>query len=185
MYTFGSIAFDLATGNVAGASGDIVSELLCAKFGKTICANIVNKAKGLFARLLRGIDVKRLVLGAVPSSSALGKNMELIGIYRPNGTQAHHIVGSAYDEGKKAQNILKGFNIDLNSPANGVFLAGCHNGTLPGAVHCGNHTKEYAQFVLKSLENARTREDALMALDRLREEMLIGNLVLNARGINP
>lgn len=122
-----------------------------------------------------------------PSSVDLDINMREMGIFRPPGTQAHHIVGKAYDSGKQAMALLQKHNININSPLNGVYLAGCKSG-MSGAVHCGNHTKAYANYVLRELSSADAvggRDEVLRALDRMRRELLSGEIELNTRGINP
>ena len=117
--------------------------------------------------------------------------MREVGIFRPPGTQAHHIVGSAFESGKEAQKILRDYNIDLNSPINGVFLTGCSS-SMRGTIHCGSHTKIYADLVLERIESASSigathaerRGSILRELHKLREELLSGEIVLNHRGRN-
>ncbi|PAT33092.1 hypothetical protein CLI92_05275 [Vandammella animalimorsus] len=186
MYTIASIGFDVATGNYAGAAEDIASELICVKFGKALCG-MVKKHLGFFFKHIK-VNVGNLRLGNLnPSSVDLDINMREMGIFRPPGTQAHHIVGKAYDSGKQAMALLQKHNININSPLNGVYLAGCKSG-MSGAVHCGNHTKAYANYVLRELSSADAvggRDEVLRALDRMRRELLSGEIELNTRGINP
>lgn len=113
-------------------------------------------------------------------------NMRAMGLFRPSGTQAHHIVGKAYDSGKDAMKILDKYNININSPLNGVYLAGCSS-SMSGTIHCGSHTEAYAKYVLRELQlaDAIGREEVIRTMDRIRRELMHGLVYLNARGANP
>lgn len=70
---------------------------------------------------------------------------------------------------------------------NGVYLAGCGS-SMKGAVHCGSHTRGYADMIEKRLLIANdrgARDEILKELDDIRRELLSGLISLNARGFNP
>ena len=115
-----------------------------------------------------------MVLGKPASGSALTKNLELMGIPKPSGTQAHHIVGGVSNIGKKTRKKLEGLKIDLNSPSNGVFLPGCGNSKAMGMIHCGKHTIEYEKAIARRLDVLTTREEVLSELVDIRRELLSG-----------
>ena len=107
-------------------------------------------------------------------------------MFRPPGTQAHHIVGNAYPAGIDAKALLQKYKIDINSPLNGVYLPGCKS-SMRGTVHCGVHTEDYADMVLQRLRDAEIRggrNAILIELDDLRRELQSGILNLNSRGVN-
>lgn len=184
MYAIASIGFDVATGNYVGAAEDLASELVCVKFGAALCG-AVKRYIGFFFKRIK-LNVANLRLANLnPNSVDLDINMRAMGLFRPPGTQAHHIVGKAYQSGKQAMAILKKYNININSPLNGVYLAGC-NSSMSGTIHCGNHTKAYADYVLHELLRADgNRDDILRALDKIRRELMHGLVILNKRGVNP
>jgi hypothetical protein len=184
-YTIGSIAFDVATSNYAGAAEDIASELICVRFGKALCG-LVKKQLGFFFKATK-INVAKLKLGQSHSSEALFNNMEVSGIFRPLGTQAHHVVGKAFPSGQNTVALLQRRNIDINSPMNGVYLPGC-NSTMKGAVHCGLHTEAYAKMVemrLLAADARGGRDEILIELDDIRRDLMSGLISLNSRGVNP
>lgn len=79
---------------------------------------------------------------------------------------------------------LADFNIDINSPANGVFLPGCKESKAIGMIHCGKHTEAYEREVLKRVENLNSRDEILNALDDIRREFLSGAFEpLNMRAV--
>ncbi len=112
--------------------------------------------------------------------------MAKVGTIKPPGWQAHHIVGEAYPQGKAAMDILRKFRIDVNSPLNGVFLPGCgakgSTGLAGLAVHCGKHVREYEEYVLRELSEETTETGVVNALSRIRQELVSGEMFLNARG---
>lgn len=109
--------------------------------------------------------------------------MEVFGVPKPTGTQAHHIVGGATDIGKNLQKQLREkFGIDLNSPMNGVFLPGCGSSKAIGMVHCGKHTAEYEVAVARRLAAATDKASAINILSDIRNELLSNSFTkLNIR----
>lgn len=158
---------------------------LGAGVGKLV-APLSKAAIGLFSRSF----MVPLELGAARSGAVLTRNMEAVmakvGMLKPPGWQAHHIVGEAYSEGKAAMDILRRFNIDVNSPLNGVFLPGCgaagSGGIVGLAIHCGKHVRAYEEYVLSSLRGASSESEVANVLSRIRQELLDGELILNVRG---
>jgi len=184
-YAAASIAFDLVTGNYVGAAEDIATDLVCAKFGKTLCQKAGQQLK-VFCNALRCKNlIPHIDLGSFPSGASLSKNLELMGIRKPSGSQAHHIVGAVTDAGKRTRDKLAAHNISVNSPANGVFLPGCGPTTnVIGMIHCGKHTEAYELAVLERIQHLNKREDIISALDDIRRELLSNNFTaLNVRAL--
>ena len=97
--------------------------------------------------------------------------MESIGIEKTKDGkyyELHHIVCETASFAQEARNILKNFGIGINSVANGVYLSG----------HRGRHTREYSRIVFERLNQAKTREEALIILYGLRLDLLGGRLDL-------
>lgn len=117
-------------------------------------------------------------LRAVPGDSRkLRRALEAAGLVAPVETDAHHIVAGGARLADESRNILARLGIDINSAPNGVFLPS--NKTSIGAglgpsTHRSLHTPEYHQAVLRALERAQTREDALEILDVLRTKLNSG-----------
>jgi hypothetical protein len=57
-----------------------------------------------------------------PSSRTLARAMEREGVRRPPGVCAHHIVAGAEPRAAPARWVLTAQRVDINDPANGVFL---------------------------------------------------------------
>ncbi len=167
----------------------MASELICVRFGQTLCG-LLKKHLGFFFRTLK-LKVGDLRLGKNANSLDLDYNLRLMGVFRPPATQAHHIVGQAYatKEGADAIRILNKYNINFNSPINGVYLPDCKN-DMSAVVHCGSHTAQYAKRISDLLVNADIaggRNAVLRELDSIRRSLLNGDVefILNARGVNP
>lgn len=181
--------FKIAEGDFRGAAYEVARDAvfwgLGAGVGKLI-APLTRSAFSLFSRAF----VVPLQYGAARSGAILTRNMEAVmakaGMRKPPGWQAHHIVSEAHPEGKAAMAILRKFKIDVNSPLNGVFLPGCgatgRTSVVGLAVHCGKHVQAYEQFVLDALEGAANETAVVNALARIRQELMTGELFLNARG---
>jgi RHS repeat-associated protein len=182
MYTIGNVMFQFATGNMAGGALMIAEEVVYSKlggaFGKHV-PKLIEKQVGLFNHVLgRGVKLR---LGEAANSKALIHNLKQVGITQPSGTQAHHIVGGAYQKGKETRQKLKDAGIDVNSPMNGVFLPGCGKSKAIGTVHCGNHTKEYEEYVWEQLRGKTDKVDIINTLSDIRNDLLMGNIRLNLR----
>jgi RHS repeat-associated protein len=185
--------FRIAEGDYKGAAYEVARDVAFWGLGAGV-GRIVAPLSKPFVSLFNRTFMVPLELGAKRASDVLSRNMEAVmrraGMVKPQGWQAHHIVGDAYQEGRQAMEILKRFKIDVNSPLNGVFLPGCgsHGSTnLVGlAVHCGKHVREYERYVLRELDaagGANASESAIVnVLSRIRQELLTGDLFLNVRG---
>jgi len=181
--------FRLAEGDYEGAAREVARDAvfwaLGAGAGKLI-APLARQAMNLFSRTF----FVSLDLGVARSGQVLTRNMEAVmarvGMTKPAGWQAHHIVGEAYAEGKAAMEILRKFKIDVNSPLNGVLLPGCGANGKTGiaglAVHCGKHVRDYEEYVLRQLSGETTEAGVVNVLSRIRQELMSGELFLNARG---
>lgn len=85
----------------------------------------------------------------------------------PAGYQAHHIVSRSPQALQAARSILAKHNIDLDSPANGVFLPDCSN-EYASAVHNGSHTQAYYSTVgdeIAAADRAEGKPGVLNALN--------------------
>ncbi len=70
---------------------------------------------------------------------------------------------------------------DLTPGPPGCGAAGS-KGIVGLAVHCGKHVREYEVYVLEQLQSAESESEVVNALTRIRDELLDGELSLNARG---
>jgi hypothetical protein len=100
------------------------------------------------------------------SSRALGRALEAAGHARPPGAVAHHIVAGSAARAAQARAALESFGIGINEAPNGVFLE--------ASVHARIHTTAYYNAVNQALRQATTREEALQALDAIRQGLLSG-----------
>lgn len=114
----------------------------------------------------------KLSLNKEHSSQVLSDNLVKAGVPRPDGTQAHHIVGKTTQYGQDTQDLLKNLGIDVNSPVNGVFLPGCGSSNAIGMVHCGKHTGEYELAIWNRLQTSKSKEDVIHRLQQIRNELL-------------
>ena len=101
-----------------------------------------------------------------PSSRALGRALETAGRVRQTGDDAHHVVAGRARAAAPARAILARWGIDLNDPANGVFL--------PGARHAGVHTAEYYEAINKALAGAGTKAEAEQILQSIGQRLQSG-----------
>jgi RHS repeat-associated protein len=101
-----------------------------------------------------------------PSSRALGRALEAAGHVRPPGSAAHHIVAGGAQKAGPARAALEKFGIGINDAANGAFL--------PSSVHARIHTNAYYDAVNTALQKATTREEALGALNAIRQGLVGG-----------
>ena len=107
-------------------------------------------------------------------SEILGGNLEAAGVPRPPDTAAHHIVPYGDRRAQRIRDLLGSFNppIDLNSAANGVFLPSRPGSTAPGAYHPSLHSDDYYDALRDDFRNVGTRDEAIEALDRIRDQLL-------------
>jgi hypothetical protein len=112
------------------------------------------------------------------AADVLSANMRRFnsGAPQPSGTTAHHMVPygagtspnatSAARQAAAARRHLQRLGVDVNSAANGVFL--------PHGYHRVLHTKAYYREVSRRLITARSSDEAVQILDRVRRDLLEG-----------
>ena len=102
------------------------------------------------------IGSARAARAIAPSSRALGRALEALGILRPAGSAAHHVVAGAAPGAATARATLERFGVGINDAINGVFL--------PSAQHATLHTKQYFEAVNSALSSAKTRAEVEQTL---------------------
>jgi hypothetical protein len=96
----------------------------------------------------------------------------------PVDAQAHHIFGvELFDTqlGKK----LQGWGIDLNGAANGVYLPKYDYAGRVASLHRGRTAAAYTDEVVKLLGRARSGDDAIAILNKIRDDLLNGRRKIN------
>jgi hypothetical protein len=106
----------------------------------------------------------------------LARALESAGHIRPLESAAHHIVAQGSARASQARAVLNRFGIDINSAANGVFLpANLRSANAVGsAVHSTLHTRAYYMAVNGAMAASRTRAEAEVALNAIRQSLLNG-----------
>jgi hypothetical protein len=104
--------------------------------------------------------------GRKRSRSILGARMEDAGIPRPNGYEPHHIVARDDRRAEQSRHILERFGIDIDDPANGVFLPANKDSSRVAdeAAHRVIHTGDYYKALFKHLSRAETKQDIINIL---------------------
>jgi hypothetical protein len=169
---------DLSQGNYYAAIGFI--PFLPASVGKT--GVVLKHGKQTFkvsAEMVRKIKALPIddLIALLESTRKLARNMEKAGIVREANTAAHHIVPAAlkkFPGGEKAREILTKFGIGVENAANGVYLPSKFDDAVKAAYHGSLHSKKYLEEVEKRLRKARSKEEALIALDQIRKDLLAG-----------
>ena len=110
------------------------------------------------------------------SSRKLAKNLEKAGISKPKDYKAaaHHIVAGGEPEAARSKEILESFHIDINDASNGVFLPYEKGAPTKATYHPSLNTKVYNQNVYKMLKNAKSREEVIEILGKIRDMLLNG-----------
>lgn len=95
---------------------------------------------------------------------------------RGAGEALHHMVGLASEHAERARKVLKKFKIGIDEGYNGVYLPASTKSPNPkGAlVHSKLHTKAYYDKVNLFLESAKTQQEVIEKLQRIRETLLDG-----------
>jgi RHS repeat-associated protein len=165
--TYTTIGVNILTGNYAVAAGQIAEEVVFAKLGALgrPISKMSEKATNLFYNVL-GRNVK-LRLGKKASGTTLAHNLQQVGVTKPPNTSAHHIVAGKGERAQRARDILEDFDIDINSPNNGVFLANRASSPAIGAIHSGGHTHAYFDEINERLINAAASGDKVQVLNEL------------------
>ena len=99
------------------------------------------------------------------NSKLLNKNLQAAGIERPDDYAAHHLAPSTSPEAKIAREILKKFDIDINSAENGIYI--------PKSLNSHLNSHRYMDAVNDALSEANTKEEALEILKKIRETIKI------------
>ena len=111
----------------------------------------------------------------------------------PYPNAVHHIVAVGSEKARASVAILQAYGIDLDSPANGVFLPYRKNKLVTTeAMHCGGHLDSYHINVRKRLDNVIVMAEDLGYTDSqiqklickelqiIREELLTGLLKVHS-----
>ena len=89
------------------------------------------------------------------TSCQLSAAMERNGTPRPANSAAHHIVPETAKGAQPARKILEDHGIDINGPANGVFLPNRNNTDgLSGILHNGKHPDKYIDAINERIIDA-------------------------------
>lgn len=179
----------------SAAAGDIASTLrgIQANFGLNLgmaavnpmtaggsiifdCAAIlVPGAIGKSASMIGYLFSKGKVFKLGQGRGALAKNLEIYGLSKSGNQQAHHIVpfSENFPGAREAWAILKKWNIDINSPLNGVWM------DVAGTVekHSGRHTKAYSKEIGERIVAADATGSAVQVrsvLAKIRGELKAG-----------
>ena len=132
--------------------------------------------------------------GGGTASQRLRENLKRAGIEPPPYPNAvHHIVAVGSEKARASVAILQAYGIDLDSPANGVFLPYRKNEFVTTeAMHCGGHLDSYHINVRKRLDNVIVMAEDLGYTDSqiqklickelqiIREELLKGLLKVHS-----
>lgn len=119
-------------------------------------------------------EITGQTLGKGPDSTTLGKNLESVGIHRPDNTAAHHIVAGGDPRAAAVRAILDSAGIDINEAVNGVFLP-CSSKVAcpPASTHSRIHTNVYYDALEERLTNVPT-ETIKETLREIAEELANG-----------
>jgi len=156
-----------------------------ARAVKSVVASVRTRISRLIGKAEKAVDDVGVV-GQRADSRLLAEGMEARGIVRPAGDfEAHHIVAGGAKNWYAVQSraILDKWRIGINSAENGVFLpatkAIAANPVLnpAGAIYHGaTFPKNYYRRVYEMLSQARSQDEALFQLDRIRSSLLSGAL---------
>jgi len=126
-----------------------------AKVGKSAGSSLMTRAHAQ----------KRLIMSMGPSPYG-------------NNSAAHHIFDFVEHDSPMGKR-LKGWDIDLNSADNGVWLPTESIAGVWASIHRGRSTNQYKDYVLDQLKTAKNRQQALGVLESIRQELLDGVLKIN------
>ncbi|ARZ61973.1 MULTISPECIES: AHH domain-containing protein [Bacillus cereus group] len=139
-------------------------------------------------KVLDRVTVEKEYPNSSTASQVLREELKDAGIDPPPyHNAAHHIVPWNDGRAVEIQKLMKEFEIDPNSAANGVFLPGYRaidsKYVTTEAMHIGNHGPEYIELVYNTLTEIKefggTQADAVAALQTIREGLLDGSIKLN------
>ena len=115
------------------------------------------------------------------NSTKLREDMKKAGVYsHVKKPEAHHLIPGNHVAAEKARQILKKYDIDINSHWNGVFLSASKKGRTQAAIHTRRHDPDYIEEVTRRLEEVADRGKAvvLRVMQGIRLDLLTGNLHL-------
>ncbi len=117
-----------------------------------------------------------LKLGRPASSKVLAHNMKEAGVTRPSSDYAaHHIIAGGAAKADEARRVLEKWGIDINDPANGVYLPTKKEIVPDSAYHPGLHTNEYYKEVnTRILKASGSKKEVLEELAKIRGELVAG-----------
>ncbi len=133
------------------------------------------RISGKALQALKAVPVD-LLIKLLQSTRKLARNMEKAGIIRPANTAAHHIVPAGlkkFKSAEEARTILREFT-SVDNAANGVYLPSKFDKSIEAAYHGSLHTERYCDEVLKRMRNVKSHNDAVLALNQIRKELLAG-----------
>src|SRR5574344_1755481 len=94
------------------------------------------------------------------------------------GHAAHHIV-EGHEGATDSQEILKKYGISINDAENGIFLPENRDSSIfNGSVHCGQHPKDYTKEANDTIKNARSRNDLVKKLNKIKKRLYNGDINL-------
>jgi hypothetical protein len=146
-----------STGRLTGTAGSNAAEEMARREAAAVAASSV---------LARGTTAREVL------ARNLGKHSF------PVDAQAHHLFGLEFLDtqlGKK----LQGWGIDLNGAANGVYLPKYDYAGRVASLHRGRTAAAYTDEVVKRLGRARSGNDAIAILNKIRDDLLNGRLKIN------
>lgn len=139
---------------------------------------------------LASYDKKKLKLTEIPNAAILKQNMFIAmdkkscDISRAfGGNAAHHVIEGSDISAQKSRELLKRFNININSPENGILLPeNTESSIYKGAIHKTHHTKAYSDYVYNQIKNVKTRDEIIAKLIDIKHDLYSGKL--NLQGPN-
>lgn len=139
---------------------------------------------------LTSYDKKKLKLTETPNAAILKQNM-FIAMDKKScdisnafgGNAAHHVIEGSDISAQKSRELLKRFNININSPENGILLPeNTESSIYKGAIHKTQHTKEYSEYIYNQIKDVSTRDEMITKLIDLKHDLYSGKL--NLQGPN-
>lgn len=183
-----SYGIDIATGNAAGLATNVIADVGALLLGPGVATG-KNVQKGVIVLGKFFSRGKQFKLGVKADSTVLAHNLTEFGFKNVPGGAAHHIVPGTetYGAAQQARQILAGHGIDINSPINGIFMAGRNTPqkfVQNGSRHTGSHLYAYYDAVLAKLNSygaATSKQGAYNALLSLRDDLRTGVLKVNSK----
>ena len=178
----GEKAIKRGTANVAAKTvsetEEIAQKTIGKDIGKTGVDDIIKSsakegADVTIDETAKNITGKGIELASKQPSQILGDNLVKKGLPKLDGHAAHHIVPHEDMRAAPARNRLKSFNIDINSPENGIWLPAnkAANETSKAAYHRTLHTNKYYTNVNRRLMQAHNKEESLEVLDDISKQL--------------